>query len=57
MDDIAEEVEFWQTAVICCVLGANPPLQVMEGFIKRIWGKRGVDLIAPLEKKGVCSEI
>lgn len=40
------EVEYWTNAVICRVLGANPPIQVMEGFIKRVWGKMGIDKIA-----------
>ncbi|XP_062093774.1 uncharacterized protein LOC133799794 [Humulus lupulus] len=30
------------------VLGANPPFAVFEGFIKRIWGKLGIDRIARL---------
>ncbi|XP_062118720.1 uncharacterized protein LOC133832386 [Humulus lupulus] len=28
------------------VLGANPPFAIFEGFIKRIWGKLGIDRIA-----------
>ncbi|XP_062086245.1 uncharacterized protein LOC133792360 [Humulus lupulus] len=30
------------------VLGANPPFAVFEGFIKRIWGKLGIERIARL---------
>lgn len=34
------------------VLGANPPQNVMEGFVRRIWGKLGVDEVA-LAGKGI----
>ncbi|XP_062086300.1 uncharacterized protein LOC133792411 [Humulus lupulus] len=30
------------------VLGANPPFAIFEGFIKRIWGKLGIDRITRL---------
>lgn len=35
-DDIKGEVDYWTNVVLCHVLGANPPLQVMEGFIRRM---------------------
>ena len=38
-DDIGEELDYWSTALICYVLGANPPFGVMNGFCNRIWGK------------------
>ncbi|XP_062114048.1 uncharacterized protein LOC133825068 [Humulus lupulus] len=44
-----EEIEveiFWNLAVVCIVLGANPPFAVFEGFINRIWGKLGIERIA-----------
>ncbi|XP_010666883.1 uncharacterized protein LOC104884000 [Beta vulgaris subsp. vulgaris] len=49
-DDIQDEVEYWTSAVVCYVLGANPPMAVMEGFFKRIWGRMGIDKIATLGK-------
>ena len=39
-EDIQEEVNFWESALVCYVLGANSPLQVTEGFPRRIWGKK-----------------
>lgn len=45
-DGIQEEIEYWSSAVICYVLGANLPLTVMDGYFRRIWGKLGIDKIA-----------
>lgn len=52
MEDIQEEVDFWNSAVICYVVGSNPPIQVMEGFIWRIWKNFQVDKVA-MVKKGI----
>ncbi|KAJ8430287.1 hypothetical protein Cgig2_024719 [Carnegiea gigantea] len=30
-EDIEEKVNYWQNAMICCVLGANPPYEVLVG--------------------------
>ena len=35
--DVVDEIHYWQSAVLCMVLGANPPFEVMKGFFKRIW--------------------
>ncbi|XP_019239038.1 PREDICTED: uncharacterized protein LOC109219077 [Nicotiana attenuata] len=50
MDDIKEEVEYWQSTVVCYVLGSNPPLTVIEGYFKRIWGALGIDIFAQTSK-------
>lgn len=49
-DDIQEEVEYWSSAVVCYVLGASPPLTVMKGYFRRIWGRLGIDKIALIGK-------
>lgn len=36
-DDIEEEVAYWKPSIVGYVAGANPPLHVLEGFVKRIW--------------------
>ncbi|XP_056695032.1 uncharacterized protein [Spinacia oleracea] len=46
LDDIVDEVNFWQSAIVCYVIGANPPQHVMDGYVHRVWGKMGVDKVS-----------
>uniref|UniRef100_A0A803P8U6 DUF4283 domain-containing protein n=1 Tax=Cannabis sativa TaxID=3483 RepID=A0A803P8U6_CANSA len=48
LDEVQEEEKNWNTAVICKVLGANPPVTIFEGFVKRIWGHLGVLQVSKL---------
>ncbi|KAJ8424964.1 hypothetical protein Cgig2_001819 [Carnegiea gigantea] len=34
--DVAPEIHFWQSAILCAVLGANPPLQKLIKFLLSI---------------------
>ncbi|KAL9236027.1 hypothetical protein vseg_010740 [Gypsophila vaccaria] len=45
-EDVEEEIEYWKQAVVCFILGANPPWEVIEGFIRRIWSKYNIDKIS-----------
>ncbi|KAL9235695.1 hypothetical protein vseg_010434 [Gypsophila vaccaria] len=45
-DDVKDEIELWQNTVVCFILGANPPWEVVEGFIRRIWTKYNIDKIS-----------
>ena len=49
-EDVEAEIEYWQNAVICSVLGANPPSEIIQGFIKRIWGAFEIDKILQVRK-------
>ncbi|XP_048501503.1 uncharacterized protein LOC125497846 [Beta vulgaris subsp. vulgaris] len=49
-EDIKEEVEFWNSAIVCYVMAANPPIHVMEGFFHRIWKNLKVDKVAMIHK-------
>ncbi|KAJ8420785.1 hypothetical protein Cgig2_030493 [Carnegiea gigantea] len=44
------EIQYWENAVICTVLGANPPFEVMKGFLKRIWANHELDKILYVRK-------
>ena len=50
--DIEDELKYWESFVICCILGANPPVHVIEGFIKRIWKDVEFDKVG-LVAKGI----
>ncbi|XP_074300544.1 uncharacterized protein LOC141631823 [Silene latifolia] len=45
-EDVQSELDYWQQAVVGFVVGANPPWQVLEGFLKRIWNKYVIDKIS-----------
>ncbi|XP_074297834.1 uncharacterized protein LOC141628615 [Silene latifolia] len=45
-ENVAGELKFWSTSVVCYVLGANPPSSVLTGYVKRVWQGFGVDKIA-----------
>ena len=49
-EDIEEEVNYWKNTVICCVLGANPPYEVLAGYVKRIWKEYAIDKILLIKK-------
>lgn len=49
VEDISSEIDYWQNAVVCYVLGAHPPFTVLNGYIQRIWGKHGINKIAMLK--------
>ncbi|KAL9242050.1 hypothetical protein vseg_016093 [Gypsophila vaccaria] len=46
MEDVQEEIAYWHNAVVCFILGANPPPSVIEGFIGRIWTRFNIDKLS-----------
>ena len=34
--DFEDELKYWELTVICYILGANPLISVIKGFVKRI---------------------
>ncbi|XP_074318485.1 uncharacterized protein LOC141655295 [Silene latifolia] len=44
--DVSDEIAYWTQAVYCFVLGANPPWEVVQGYVHRIWGRHGIDKIS-----------
>ena len=50
--DVEVEIEYWNNAVLCLILGANSPFEVIQGNIKRIWAAYEIDKLI-LVRKGV----
>ncbi|KAJ8423455.1 hypothetical protein Cgig2_012912 [Carnegiea gigantea] len=51
-EDIRSEVEYWSMVVICGVMGPNPPVEVINGYVHRIWANRSIDKVV-LARRGV----
>lgn len=45
IEDVQEKIAYWESSIICYVIGANPPFPVMDGFVRRIWRKKGIDKV------------
>ncbi|KAH0738204.1 hypothetical protein KY290_036909 [Solanum tuberosum] len=52
LEDITSEIDYWKNAVVCYVLGAHPPFAVLNGYIRRQWGKFGINNVSML-KNGI----
>lgn len=52
LEDISSEIEYWQNAIVCYVLGVHPLFTVIQGYIKKLWAKHGINKISML-KNGV----
>ncbi|KAL2900249.1 hypothetical protein RDABS01_025331 [Bienertia sinuspersici] len=50
LHDIQPELDYWASSVYCYIIGANPPVAVMDGFIKRVWKKYDVDKVIGAKK-------
>jgi len=48
--DVEAEIEYWNNAVLCSVLGANPPFEVIHGYVKRIWATYEIDKLIQVRK-------
>jgi len=48
--DVVDEIAYWQNAVLCAVMGANPPFEIMKGFLNRIWANFAIDRILYVRK-------
>lgn len=45
VDDVKSEIDYWSSSLVCYALGANPPFAVMNGYLRRIWGKYNIEKI------------
>ncbi|XP_074283670.1 uncharacterized protein LOC141608207 [Silene latifolia] len=45
-EDVLPEINYWASALYGYILGANPPCNVLSGYLKRIWKDSEVDKIS-----------
>ncbi|XP_074289017.1 uncharacterized protein LOC141614161 [Silene latifolia] len=45
-EDVKVEMDFWKHSVVCFILGANPPWDVVEDFIHHLWADYGVERVS-----------
>ena len=50
LEDVEDEISYWQTAILCTVLGANPPYEIIKRYIARIWAEFSIDKILMIQK-------
>ncbi|VFQ71217.1 unnamed protein product [Cuscuta campestris] len=49
-DDVIDITTYWDATLVCCILGANPPLEVVKGFINRIWSSYSIEEVSLLKE-------
>ncbi|XP_048496392.1 uncharacterized protein LOC125495654 [Beta vulgaris subsp. vulgaris] len=45
-EEIQPEIDYWKSAIVCYILGVKPPFRIVDGFIRRVWGKYGIDRVS-----------
>ena len=50
LSDIKDQIKYWESAVVCFVIGANPPLHVIDGFVRHIWKDLDIDTVGMVDK-------
>ncbi|XP_074299178.1 uncharacterized protein LOC141630225 [Silene latifolia] len=50
-EDIKTEVDFWTNFVTCYILGANPPWDIVEDYVYRVWDHFGIDRMSFLDNE------
>ncbi|RAL50917.1 hypothetical protein DM860_005273 [Cuscuta australis] len=49
-NDVIDTTTYWDATLVCCILGANPPLEVVKGFINRIWSSYSIEEVSFLKE-------
>ncbi|XP_074315556.1 uncharacterized protein LOC141651756 [Silene latifolia] len=44
--DVSSEIKFWESAVVCYVLGGNPSWETLHKFVDNLWGEHKFDKIS-----------
>lgn len=49
LEDVQPELDYWKSAVVCYILGVKPPFRIINGFIRRICKKFGIQIVSMLK--------
>jgi len=49
-NNVAVAIEYWANSILCGVVGSNPPLEVIEGFVHRIRQHLNIDRVVFVRK-------
>jgi len=49
-EDVSPELAYWNSSVLCTVLGSNPPYEIIKSFIKKLWAQYEIDQIIQVRK-------
>ncbi|XP_074265751.1 uncharacterized protein LOC141588195 [Silene latifolia] len=44
--DVSSEIKYWESAVVCYVLGGNPSWESLHKFVDNLWGEHKFDKIS-----------
>ena len=50
LEDVMDELEYWKSSVLCSVLGSNPPLEIIQKYIRRLWAQFEIDQILQIRR-------
>lgn len=49
MSYVQDEISYWEFVVVCYMVGSNPPLHVIDGFVRRIWKDLDIDIVRTVD--------
>ncbi|KAJ8421613.1 hypothetical protein Cgig2_010180 [Carnegiea gigantea] len=49
-EDVLTEIEYWSSSVLCSVIGSNPPFEIIQNYIRKIWAHYEIDKILQVRK-------
>ncbi|KAJ8422876.1 hypothetical protein Cgig2_017057 [Carnegiea gigantea] len=49
-EDVLDELNYWKSSVLCSVLGSNPPFEIIQKFIRRLWAQFEIDQILQVRR-------
>ena len=48
--DVEHEIKYWELSIVCYITSFNPPLHVIDGFVRRIWKALQIDKVGMVNR-------